>query len=165
MYAVHNPRLRPHPQLPSATTAICSPPIPVIKLRVGKIEPPAHRHSTQSHHTAHRHSTQSHHTDIAHSHKKLNRPLPSNHRFHHNCGNHNHHRCHRSLAQLTTLTPSSCVSANYTSARCTKAAEVRTLSLSPNTTAVYVTNRGHNSIRLFLLDEATGQLSPGPFVP
>ena len=74
------------------------------------------------------------------------------------------------VAAATTTLPEGegwayCVAANYTAALCTKAAEVRTLPLSPTTTAVYVTNRGHNSVRLFLLDEATGQLTPRGFVP
>lgn len=37
---------------------------------------------------------------------------------------------------------------------------MRTLPLDANTTAVYVSNRGHNSLRLFLLDEASGKLTP-----
>ena len=37
--------------------------------------------------------------------------------------------------------------------------------LVPVLGAHFMSHFRHNSIRLFLLDEATGQLSPGPFVP
>jgi hypothetical protein len=41
----------------------------------------------------------------------------------------------------------------------TKAAEVRILPLSGSRSAVYVSNRGHNTIRTFVLDETTGFLA------
>ena len=42
--------------------------------------------------------------------------------------------------------------------RCSKAAEVRALPLGAGEAAVYVANRGHNSLRRLLLDERTGAL-------
>ena len=63
----------------------------------------------------------------------------------------------------STLPPNSgwkyCVAANYTASKCTKAAEVRLLPLSEATSAVYASNRGAQSVRLFHLDEATGALA------